>query len=149
MPLQSQVGESGTEAWKRDREAASKYFDRARSLQPDLDIPALPQEGDVRGVGSVELEMPSLDLGVSTPESVASRESLHTDTEPPLVRRRKKAKEEQMAASVVKKPQDVEDIDGAWYYYIPGLVGAGTALLVVGVVGALSFSTWSRRNQGS
>lgn len=145
MPLQSQVGESGTEAWKRDREAAGKYFDRARLLQPDLDIPALPQEGSIRGV---ELEMPSLDLGVSTPESVASRESLHTDTEPPLVRRRKKVKEEQLAASVVKKPQDVDD-DGAWYYYIPGLVGAGTALLVVGVVGALSFSTWSRRNQGS
>lgn len=148
MPLQSQVGESGTEAWKRDREAAGKYFDRARQLQPDLDIPALPQESDVRGTGSVELEMPSLDLGVSTPESVASRESLHTDAEPPLVRRRKKAKEEQLAASVVKN-QDVDDVDGAWYYYIPGLLGAGTALLVVGVVGALSFSTWSRRNQGS
>ncbi|KXN91732.1 hypothetical protein AN958_12584 [Leucoagaricus sp. SymC.cos] len=126
VPLQSQAGESGTEAWKRDREAASKYFDRARSLQPELDIPALPQEGDLRGIGGVELEMPSLDLGV-----------------------RKKAKEEQMAASVVKTPQDVDDVDGAWYYYIPGLVGAGTALLVVGVVGALSFSTWSRRNQGS
>ncbi|KAJ3572407.1 hypothetical protein NP233_g3106 [Leucocoprinus birnbaumii] len=130
MPLQSQVGESGTEAWKRDREAASRYFDRARSLQPDLDIPALPQDSDLRGAGGVELEMPSLDLGVSTPESVASGESLHTDTEPPLVRRRKKAKEEQMATSVVKNPQDVED-DGAWYYYIPGLVGAGTALLVM------------------
>jgi thiamine pyrophosphokinase len=147
MPLQSQVGESGTEAWKRDREAASKYFDRARSLQPELDIPALPQEGDMRG--GVELEMPSLDLGVSAPESVASKESLYTDTEPPLVRRRKKAKEEQMGASVVKKHQDVNDVDGAWYYYIPGLVGAGTALVVVGVIGALSFSTWSRRNQGS
>ncbi|KAF9450335.1 hypothetical protein P691DRAFT_665527 [Macrolepiota fuliginosa MF-IS2] len=149
MPLQSQVGESGTEAWKRDREAASKYFDRARSLQPDLDIPTLPQEGDARAVGGVELEMPSMDLGVSTPESVASGESVHTDAEPPLVRRRKKAKEEQLSASVVKKAQDADDADGAWYYYIPGLVGAGTALLVVGVVGALSFSTWSRRNQGS
>jgi len=147
MPLQSQAGESGTEAWKRDREAASKYFDRARSLQPDLDIPALPQEGSGRPAG-VELEMPSLDLAVSTPESVASGESMHTDTEPPLVRRRKKV-EEQLAADVVKKNQDVEDVDDAWYYYIPGLLGAGTALLVVGVVGALSFSSWSRRNQGS
>jgi len=106
MPLQSQAGESGTEAWKRDREAASKYFDRARSLQPDLDIPALPQEGSGRPAG-VELEMPSLDLAVSTPESVASGESMHTDTEPPLVRRRKKV-EEQLAADVVKKGRERE-----------------------------------------
>jgi len=64
------------------------------------------------------------------------------------MRRRKKAKGEQMAASVIKS-QGLDDVDGAWYYYIPGLVGVGTALLVVGVVGVLSFSTWSRRNQGS
>lgn len=145
VPLQSQIGENGTEAWKRDREAAGAYFDRARSLQPDLDIPALPQEAPGRSIG-VELEMPSLDLAVSTPESVASGESMHTDTEPPLVRRRKKV-EEQLTADLVKK--NMEDIDDAWYYYIPGLLGAGTALLVVGVVGALSFSSWSRRNQGS
>lgn len=148
MPLQSQVGESGTEAWKRDREAASKYFDRARTLQPDLDVPALPQ-GDAHGASDVELEMPSLDIGISLPESVISRESLHSSSDPPLIRRRKKAKGEQMAAGVIKSPQGLDDVDGAWYYYIPGLVGAGTALLVVGVVGALSFSTWSRRNQGS
>jgi len=150
MPLQSQVGESGTEAWKRDREAATRFFDRARLLQPDLDVPALPQ-GDAYGVGvsGVELEMPSLDIGTSPPESVAERESLHSNTYPPHMRRRKKAKGEQMAASVIKSPQGLDDVDGAWYYYIPGLVGAGTALLVVGVVGVLSFSTWSRRNQGS
>jgi len=150
MPLQSQVGESGTEAWKRDREAASRYFDRARILQPDLDVPALPQ-GDAYGVGvsDVELEMPSLDIGTSPPESVAERESLHSNTYPLHMRRRKKAKGEQMAASVIKSPPSLDDVDGAWYYYIPGLVGAGTALLVVGVVGVLSFSTWSRRNQGS
>jgi thiamine pyrophosphokinase len=41
-----------------------------------------------------------------------------------------------------------DNIEDAWYFYVPGLIGAGTALLVVGVVGVLSFSTW-RRNQGS
>lgn len=135
-----QASESGTEAWDRDREAASKYFDRARLLQPDLDIPALPQSS-MRG--GVELEMPSMDLGVLTPESIASRESLHTDTEPPLVRRRRKGKEEESlsASSVVKKSDEVDN-EGGWYYYIP-------ALLVVGVVGALSFSSWSRRHHGS
>jgi thiamine pyrophosphokinase len=93
--------------------------------------------------GGVELEMPSMDLGVLTPESIASRESLHTDTEPPLVRRRRKGKEEESlsASSVVKKSDEVDN-EGGWYYYIP-------ALLVVGVVGALSFSSWSRRHHGS
>lgn len=130
-----QSSESGTDAWNRDRDAASEYFDRARLLQPDLDIPALPQSS-MRG--GVELEMPSLDLGVLTPDSIASRESLNTDTEPPLVRRRRKEE----SLSVVKKSSDEVDSDGGWYYYIP-------ALVVVGVVGALSFSSWSRRHHGS
>ncbi|XP_006459373.1 hypothetical protein AGABI2DRAFT_65847, partial [Agaricus bisporus var. bisporus H97] len=129
-----QASENGTEAWNRDRQAASNYFDRARLLQPDLDIPVLSQRA------GVELEMPLLDLGGLTPESVASRESLHTDTEPPLVKRRRKGKEEE-SVSVVKKSDEV-DGDGTWYYYIP-------ALVVVGVVGALSFSSWSRRHHGS
>jgi len=48
-----------------------------------------------------------------------------------------------------KNKSDLDDIEGAWYLYVPGIIGAGTALLVVGIVGVLSFSSWSRRNQGS
>ena len=38
-----------------------------------------------------------------------------------------------------------DEDDNTWYLYLPGLVGAGTALLVVGF---LSFSSW-RKGQGS
>ncbi|KAI5999455.1 hypothetical protein EDC04DRAFT_2792760, partial [Pisolithus marmoratus] len=31
--------ENGAEAWQRDRDAASRYFDRARAMNSDLDVP--------------------------------------------------------------------------------------------------------------
>ncbi|TFK27210.1 hypothetical protein FA15DRAFT_666721 [Coprinopsis marcescibilis] len=142
MPLQSQIGDGGTEAWKRDREAAAKYFERARGLQPELDVPTIPAEGGI-GIDKHELEiqMPSIDItGSATPES-------DPDHEVPTVRRRRKKAEEM--AIIERTEKLTEDIDNAWYLYIPGLVGAGTAILVLGVVGALSLSNWSRRNQGS
>lgn len=146
MPLQSQIGEGGTEAWKRDREAAARYFERARVLQPDLDIPSLPLEG-----AAVELEIPSLDLAAtSTPESYQSDpESLSggTDYDVPTIRRRRVKKPDMEVVNASKS--DLEDMDDQWFYYIPSLVGAGTAILVLGVVGVLSFSNWSRRSQSS
>jgi len=140
LPLRSQVGEGGTEAWKRDREAAARYFERAQTLQPSLEIPILPYEnGPIHG--SEELEMPSIELGTSGAGSTRSTESRQTDSGTPIVRRRRK---EEMTLF-----DNHEDMDNTWYLYIPGLVGAGTALLAVGIIGVLSFSTWSRRNQGS
>ena len=145
MPQRPHSSESEGEAWKRDREAARRYFKRAKSLQPNLDVPSLPAEGDPRGVGDAEeLEMPSIELHPSAPESVYSGEDEHAEAEPPVMRRRRK-KEEML---LFHDREAKVSLDNAWYLYIPGLVGAGTALLVVGVVGALSFSTW-RRNQGS
>lgn len=147
MPLHSQIGEGGAEAWKRDRDAAGKYFERARFLQPNLDIPSLPAEGESppRGVGeSQELEMPSIDIA-SAPGSVRSGET-DPDHDVPTIRRRRKKEEMTLLDN---RKADLDDLDNTWYLYIPGLVGAGTALLVVGIVGALSFSNWSRRNQGS
>ncbi|KAI6038238.1 hypothetical protein EDC04DRAFT_3090907 [Pisolithus marmoratus] len=41
-----------------------------------------------------------------------------------------------------------DNMDNAWYLYVPSLVGVGTALLVIGAIGALSLSSW-RWNQGS
>jgi len=142
MPLHSQIGEGGAEAWRRDREAASHFFEQARVLQPSLDIPALPAENEL------ELEMPSIHLAPSVPDSIQSKESVYTDSEPevPVTRRRRKREEQTL---LDKTSAGLDDIENAWYLYIPGIIGAGTALLVVGVVGALSFSTWSRRNQGS
>jgi len=142
IPLHAQIGEGGTEAWRRDRQAAAQFFDRARALYPTLDIPALPAEE------ALELEMPSMNLAASAPDSVQSKESISPDSEPevPIIRRRRKKEEQSL---IEKTNTNVDGMDNAWYLYIPGIIGAGTALLVVGIVGALSFSTWSRRNQGS
>jgi hypothetical protein len=133
MPPQLPTGEGGNDAWKRDREAASRYFDRARTLQPSLDVPVIPLEN------TQELEMPSMEMHPSAPASVYSGDSL-----PDTGLRRRRKKEEMTLLDEAK----ADSMDDSWYLYVPGLIGAGTALLVVGVVGALSFSTW-RRNQGS
>jgi thiamine pyrophosphokinase len=85
-----------------------------------------------------------MELGTSAPGSARSGESRQTDPDIPVVRRRRKKQELTLFDDHV-----VEDVDNTWYLYIPGLVGAGTALLAVGIIGVLSFSTWSRRNQGS
>lgn len=106
VPLQppSHVDAGGTEAWKRDREAAARYFQRARSLQPDLDVPVIPPEGGIGGdtneQDELAVQMPSIDLaGSVTPESA------HTDPvsdhEVPIVRRRRKKAAEIDRKSVV------------------------------------------------
>jgi hypothetical protein len=138
LPTHSQVGDGGTTAWKRDREAAARYFARAQELHPSLEIPALPHE-NASTHDAEELEMPSIELGPARPG-----ESGQTDPDTPVVRRRRRKEEMTLFNDHVD-----EDVDNTWYLYIPGLVGAGTALLAVGIIGVLSFSTWSRRNQGS
>ncbi|KAJ6505952.1 hypothetical protein DFH09DRAFT_1200697 [Mycena vulgaris] len=133
--LPTPSGEGGTDAWKRDREAAGKYFERARLLQPSLDVPVLPPpDTPLSRNPSEQLEMPTIEL-----------HSSQYSSEP--ARRRRKLKEETTLFD--NREAKLDDLDNTWYLYVPGLVGAGTALLVVGVISALSFSTWSRRNQGS
>lgn len=136
LPQSSQYGEGGIEAWKRDREAARKYFDRSRSLCPDLDVPVLPPEtaGDEFLHSPPELLMPSIEI-YSAPSRVSSVHSAQT-------RKRKTANTKTEEISVSKDTG--EDESNTWLLYIPGLLGAGTALLVVG---ALSLSSW-RRSQG-
>ncbi|KAJ3787005.1 hypothetical protein GGU10DRAFT_350049 [Lentinula aff. detonsa] len=115
---------SGTEAWRRDRTAAARLFERARILQPGLETPMLP----LSGPGSTE----ELAFGMHNRRRGGKQQE-------DLV------KAEEGGRSLVGKAADV--VDSTWYM-LPGLVGAGTALVVVGVVGVLSFS-WSRRNQGT
>lgn len=147
VPPPPQPGEGGAEAWKRDREMASRYFDRARTLHPELDVPVVPDDGSGQAVsGSIhELEMPSIEIHPSAPGSVYSGSDVVYSEQETKIRRRRQKKEELIFLDEVKGK---EDIESAWYLYVPSLVGAGTALLVVGVIGALSFSSW-RRNQGS
>jgi len=144
VPLQSQIGEGGTEAWKRDREAAARYFEQARALNPDLEIPSLD------AMLPTELEIPSLDLAAtSTPESV------HTDAEldvPTIRRRRRKTGGELDIDDLVNSATaktEVGNMEETWFMDVPSIVGAGTALLVLGVVGVLSLSNWSRRSQSA
>lgn len=142
MPIHAQIGEGGAEAWKRDREAAAMFFDRARMLDPSLEIPSLVLTD--LGHDAEELEMPRIELGMSEPGSNISGIS-HIDSDTSGVRRRRKKEEIALFDNRMAKTE----VDDTWYLYVPGLLGAGTALLVVGIIGALSLSSWSRRSQGS
>ncbi|KAF8525848.1 hypothetical protein BU17DRAFT_41320 [Hysterangium stoloniferum] len=131
--------ESGTETWRRDREAARRYFERAKLLDATLDVPILPDDsketGNERAFGSPSVR--------STPPSISavSRASSRKDTpekgENNIIskrRRRDKTPEKPMLEPVE---------NDMWYLYLPGVVGA---VIAVGVVGALSLTTW-RKNQ--
>ncbi|TFK50118.1 hypothetical protein OE88DRAFT_1661668 [Heliocybe sulcata] len=135
---------SDTEGWHRDREKAKAYFSCAKALNPSLDAPALfTDEHELRSgassSGGIGLNMPSLVI-----DSKESREIVPEPDEPgdqaSGLRRRRRG-----STVTATKPQQGQD--GTWYLYVPGLVGAGTALLVIGVIGAINFS-W-KKNQSS
>lgn len=164
-------GVGGSEAWKRDRENARRYFDRARRLDPELDIPLLPSSPEDGASSSSDPEMHSVSANASRTRRRRGSQSGHGDREkdgmqyrmpdPPshgdedekAMRTRRTKKDEEAAIDpnasstslVEKRVVHGGDDDGAWYLYLPGLVGAGTALLFVGF---LSFSSW-RKSQGS
>lgn len=157
-PLHSHSSEGlhGTEAWRRDRDTARRHFERARTLDPSLDVPLLPSPSETENGSEPEgsrggrrsrtdsgkqqkLKMPAIEIG--------SDDNVDVDRE---VRRRRAKKDDASdtnasSTSLVEKRTMPEDDDNTWYLYLPGLVGAGTALLVVGF---LSFSSW-RKGQGS
>ncbi|KAI5988285.1 hypothetical protein EDC04DRAFT_2873265 [Pisolithus marmoratus] len=133
---------------EQDRDAASRYFDRARAMNSDLDVPVIMDERSKQTRSVHELEMPS--LGIlhchSAPESTYSGEGSMYSEQERVVRRRKQGwtKDELIFIDDVKGK---DDIDNAWYLYIPSLVRAATALLAAGAIGTLSLSS-GRRNQG-
>jgi len=79
--------------------------------------------------------MPSVDLNASPEANQPRRRHIQRE-----------GSHNKQVVEIPRRSRGTDDLDGAWYLYVPGLVGAGTALLVVGVIGALSFSTW-RKNQ--
>ncbi|KAF7970838.1 hypothetical protein HWV62_22792 [Athelia sp. TMB] len=129
-------GPGGSDAWKQDREAASRYFERAQILHPGLEVPALP----LASPREHDLEMPSMKIHPSAPAS-----SVYSGDSIPDTGLRKRHKKDELASTLDARMRAQNSLDDSWYLYVPSLLGAGTALLVVGVVG-LSFSTW-RRNQ--
>ncbi|KAF8206516.1 hypothetical protein K438DRAFT_1963544 [Mycena galopus ATCC 62051] len=84
---------------------------------PSLDIPVLPPPGGLLSP-SEQLEMPSIDL--------------QTASESAQTRRRRKTKEDSSTLFDNRDAKLHELEENTWYLYVPGLVGAGTALLVVG-----------------
>ncbi|KAI6019089.1 hypothetical protein EDC04DRAFT_2607659 [Pisolithus marmoratus] len=131
VPAQPQP-ENGAEAWQRDRDAASRYFDRVRADKPD------------RCMNSKRLRWISRTTTASA-SAYSGEGSMYSEQKRVARRRRQeRAKDELIFIDDVKGK---DNMDNAWYLYVPSLVGAGTALLVVGAIGALSLSPW-RRNQG-
>ncbi|OJT15209.1 hypothetical protein TRAPUB_8224 [Trametes pubescens] len=188
----------GVDAWRRDREHAARFFKRARTLNPALDVPLLPADpeseynsgaesgaGDVQAhlrdrsrspassplrpadsrprrrgerhartaAGGTQLEMPTLDVRRGAPSTDAPLPQI------PSVRRRRPrvlrgsagdGDVGDLSSSIIESVHADPDLgpsgedDRTWYLYVPGLVGAGTALLVVGL---LSLQSW-RKNQG-
>ncbi|KZT73151.1 hypothetical protein DAEQUDRAFT_762502 [Daedalea quercina L-15889] len=153
----------GTEGWRHDRECARRYFERARALVPSLDVPLLPPESDSdagSGVGSGAENGDRRSAGTrSGPASSSSgrlSEKVQQDapsSDVPQVQPRRRRKKEpssgDLSSSIMgnyrSSEADAGEEDRTWYLYIPGLVGAGAALLVVGF---LSLSSW-RKSQGS
>ncbi|PIL29777.1 hypothetical protein GSI_07982 [Ganoderma sinense ZZ0214-1] len=139
--------DSGTELAIRPREPREKSSQQQQHSQQQRTV----RRKGVRGSGHErqQLEMPTIDVAR---EAAAA----HDPLPPPMRRRRRKevvyASDDadaelssSMIESVHKEPDLVaEDDDRTWYLYLPGLVGAGTALLVVGL---LSLQSW-RKNQG-
>lgn len=102
-------------------------------------------EGDGVERSKVEFQMPSIYVeqgGRTLRPGDASLAGIKGDSTVRVRRRRQQASE----ALLEKPPSDTEDDESTWYLYLPSLVGAGTALLVVSVVGALSFHSWRKNN---
>ncbi|KAG6878217.1 hypothetical protein C0993_010637 [Termitomyces sp. T159_Od127] len=104
VPLNAQAGEGGAEAWMRDRSAAAEYFQRAQSLDPTLEIPALPHLEPRYPVE--ELEMPYIDIEASESGS-RSDVSYYKDTD---LRRRKKKED----MSLFNNSVGGDDADNTW-----------------------------------
>lgn len=136
--------DSGTELAIRPRESR----DKSQQQQQQRTV----RRKGVRSSGQQQLEkleMPTIDVAR---EAAAT----HDPLPPPMRRRRRKevvyASDDadaelssSMMESVHREPDlGAGDDDRTWYLYLPGLVGAGTALLVVGL---LSLQSW-RKNQG-
>ena len=144
--------ESSMQTWKRDQEYARRYFERVRQLAPGMEVPYVPPDIDIRGHDrrarpssglreGPDLQMPSIEVeqeGTLRPDQPLVAEPLPDST----VRIRRRRQE----ASEAMVDHADQDEDNTWYLALPGIIGAGTALLVVSVIGALSFQTW-RKNQ--
>ncbi|OSX58774.1 hypothetical protein POSPLADRAFT_1048972 [Postia placenta MAD-698-R-SB12] len=145
-----------SEEWKRNQDCAWQYLERARMLNPAIENPLSlrdsesepssgAESGDAKGSRSgaepcrkeqqqTHFKMPTIEVTKDPPANQP--------------RRRRKKTSGDLSSSFMENCRETPDVDDdrTWYLYIPGLVGAGTALLVVGF---LSFSSWRKSQGGS
>ncbi|KIP05020.1 hypothetical protein PHLGIDRAFT_129136 [Phlebiopsis gigantea 11061_1 CR5-6] len=152
--LSAHPDHGGSDAWNSDQAHARRFFNRARELRPALDVPLLPASNPSSEPESGDNESPVLGSDHETAQTRTRLPAVEVDEtsekKPRRRRRRDTVVGDDLAASVtsrsaVEDPLDGPGEDNTWYLYLPGLVGAGTALLVVGF---LSFSSW-RKGQGN
>jgi len=143
-------GEGGIAGWRRDRDFARRYFERAKTLDPELEVPVVPPEiGDELGSGT-ELLMPSIEIKTTKGSPASGSATSKTRRRKGTVMGKRQGRDmeesEILAPNMVRESSTMSagDMDSPWYLIIPGLVGAGTALLVVTAIG---LSSW-RRSQG-
>lgn len=132
--------ESGTETWRRDREAARRYFERAKALDPSLDVPVLPFEGEELASERRGTDARSAAPSTSATSATSSRKDPQEKDVGPGTKpkRRRKERVEREESLLERAESDM------WYLYLPGVVGA---VIAVGVVGALGLTSW-RKSQG-
>jgi hypothetical protein len=160
-PLFSRTNSANASAaWRRDRQAARLFFDRARAFRPGMEVPFLPTDDDGPGAIGLDtsLKMPTIDLSASTSSSLSEEETvLHP--RPRGRRRREAAVEEAKEAALLKAGLGAmekvsarasayrDELDEqSWLYHVPSILGTGTAIVAVAVIGALSFSTWRKNH---
>ena len=152
--LSAHPDHGGNDAWNSDQAHARRFFNRARELCPALDVPLLPASNpssEPESGGDNESPVLGGDRGTAAQTRTPPPVEIDEASEKPRRRRRRDTVVgDDLAASITSRSAVEDPLDGAgedntWYLYLPGLVGAGTALLVVGF---LSFSSW-RKGQGN
>jgi len=132
--------ETGTETWRRDRDTARKYFERARALDASLDVPVLPNDGEESGSERERDRKASVSgpTSVSAMSRASSKHELREKEEPLTVPPKRRRRERAIEGTSLVDPDPNSDL---WYLYLPGVVGA---VIAVGVVGALSLTSWRK-----
>jgi len=147
-------GAGGRDGWLRDQQHAKQCFDAARALWPAIDVPTITladadqptpsQDAPSTSASGLGLQMPQVDVltASATSEKPRRRHKPAADSDS----KTEKMSPARATTTSMTSLRDTLEDDHGWVLYIPGLIGAGTALVAVAVVGALSFSTW-RKNQ--
>lgn len=129
LGLHDAEGQGGNSVLASDVDTAQRYFRRARVLDPSINIP------EARGAklgDELRLVMPVMDVGQSA-ETVKESDAMMGSAVQSGRRRRK------------REDRYLDDGQDQWSaLYLPGLVGAG---LAIGIVGIMSASWWRSNNR--